>query len=47
MSTTDIRTISDQDLVQQYINGHEAGLEELIRRHKSKIYTSIYHLVKD
>ena len=47
MSNTDIRSISDQDLVQQYINGHEASLEELIRRHKSKIYTSIYHLVKD
>lgn len=47
MGTPDIRTISDQDLVQQYINGHEASLAELIRRHKTKIYTSIYHLVKD
>jgi RNA polymerase sigma-70 factor (ECF subfamily) len=47
MSTKAIRLISDQDLVQQYIKGQEASLEELIRRHKSKIYTSIYHLVKD
>lgn len=47
MGTPDIRTISDQDLVQQYINGHESSLAELIRRHKTKIYTSIYHLVKD
>lgn len=38
---------SDQDLIHQYVNGHESCLEELIRRHKSKIYTSIYLLVKD
>jgi RNA polymerase sigma factor (sigma-70 family) len=47
MGNTNIHLMSDQDLVQQYISGHETGLEELIRRHKSKIYTSIYHLVKD
>ena len=38
---------SDQDLIHQYIHGQELCLEELIRRHKSKIYTSIYLLVKD
>lgn len=38
---------NDQELIHLYINGHEQGLEELIRRHKSKIYTSIYLLVKD
>ena len=38
---------SDQELVHLYIAGQEAGLEELLRRHKSKIYTSIYLLVKD
>ncbi len=38
---------SDQDLVTLYINGDESVLEELLRRHKSKIYTSIYLLVKD
>jgi len=47
MGNTNIHSMSDQDLVQLYIIGHETGLEELIRRHKSKIYTSIYHLVKD
>lgn len=47
MSVINIQTISDQDLVHQYINGHEQSLEELVRRHKSKIYTSIYLLVKD
>ena len=47
MSAIKIQSISDQELVSQYINGHELSLEELIRRHKSKIYTSIYLLVKD
>lgn len=38
---------NDQELVHLYITGQETGLEELVRRHKSKIYTSIYMLVKD
>ncbi|MGY4386329.1 RNA polymerase sigma factor (sigma-70 family) [Pedobacter sp. UYP24] len=38
---------NDQDLVKLYLNGEESVLEELLRRHKSKIYTSIYLLVKD
>lgn len=38
---------SDQDLVKLYLNGEEFVLEELLRRHKSKIFTSIYLLVKD
>ncbi|HCN82999.1 MAG TPA: RNA polymerase subunit sigma-24 [Sphingobacteriaceae bacterium] len=42
-----LRTNSDQELVHLYTTGNETGLEELIRRHKSKIYTSIYLLVKD
>ena len=42
-----IQSESDQDLIHQYIAGHESCLEELIRRYKSKIYTSIYLLVKD
>lgn len=47
MSSINIPSISDQELVNQYIHGHESSLEELIRRHKSKVYTSIYLLVKD
>lgn len=47
MSTINIQLVSDQDLVNQYINGQETSLEELISRHKTKIYTSIYLLVKD
>jgi len=33
--------------VKLYLNGDESVLEELLRRHKNKIYTSIYLLVKD
>ncbi len=39
--------VSDQELIKHYLEGKESGLIELIRRHKSKIYTSIYFLVKD
>ena len=42
-----LQQYSDQDLVKLYLSGNEAVLEELLRRHKSKIYTSIYLLVKD
>lgn len=38
---------SDQELVKLYLAGDESVLDELLRRHKSKIYTSIYLLVKD
>jgi len=38
---------TDQELVHLYLNGKEVALTELITRHKSKIYTSIYLLVKD
>lgn len=39
--------LNDQDLVTLYLSGNESALAELLRRHKSKIYTSIYLLVKD
>jgi RNA polymerase sigma factor (sigma-70 family) len=43
----DLQLKSDQDLIHAYITGDEGGLVELIRRYQSKIYTSIYLLVKD
>jgi len=43
----DFHLKSDQDLIHLYIAGEEGGLVELIRRYQSKIYTSIYLLVKD
>lgn len=39
--------LSDQELVSQYLAGNELALERLIHRHKDKIYTSIYLMVKD
>lgn len=38
---------TDQEIIHLYINGDEAGLEELLERYKSKVYTSIYVRVKD
>lgn len=42
-----LQEYSDQDLVKLYLTGEESVLEELLRRHKTKIYTSINLLVKD
>ncbi len=42
-----LQQYSDQDLIRLYLGGEELVIEELLRRHKSKIYTSIYLLVKD
>ena len=39
--------LSDQELISQYIEGDELALERLILRHKNKVYTSIYLMVKD
>jgi RNA polymerase sigma-70 factor (ECF subfamily) len=37
----------DSQLVSQYINGNEVAFEELVNRHKSRIFTTIYMIVKD
>jgi RNA polymerase sigma factor (sigma-70 family) len=37
----------DATLVSLYKNGSEAAFEELVRRHKSRIYTTIILIVKD
>lgn len=39
--------ISDRELLHAYVNGNEACLEMLIKRHKRKIFTSIYLIVND
>jgi len=41
------QSMSDQQLVSQYLKGDESSLELLISRHKSKIFTSIILFVKD
>lgn len=38
---------SDSQLVSLYRNGNEEAFEVLLHRHKSRIYTSIYLIVKD
>ncbi|MEO5890086.1 MAG: sigma-70 family RNA polymerase sigma factor [Ferruginibacter sp.] len=39
--------LSDQQLVHLYMDGNAAALSTLVTRYKSKLYTSIYLLVKD
>ncbi|MEH0157770.1 RNA polymerase sigma factor [Limibacter armeniacum] len=39
--------ISDCELINQYKNGNEAAFETLLKRHKNKLFTSIYLIVKD
>ena len=38
---------SDQELINQYLSGNQLALERLILRHKNKVFTSIYLMVKD
>ena len=39
--------VSDSKLVSLYKEGHEAAFEQLVDRHKAKIFTAIYMIVKD
>ena len=39
--------VSDSKLVSQYKSGSEAAFEELVSRHKSRVFTTIYLIVKD
>jgi RNA polymerase sigma factor (sigma-70 family) len=39
--------ISDKELIRSYICGDENSIQILIRRHKDKIYTYIYLIIKD
>lgn len=39
--------LSDQALIDLYVNGDDKSFEILVHRHKSKIYTSIILFVKD
>jgi len=41
------KNISDQELINNYLNGDEKSFEILLTRHKSRIYTQIYLFVKD
>ncbi len=39
--------LTDQQLINDYLNGNDSSFEILLNRHKDKIYTSIYLFVKD
>jgi RNA polymerase sigma factor (sigma-70 family) len=39
--------LSDQELVSYYLKGNESALEILVKRHKKKIFSYIYLIVKD
>lgn len=40
-------TLTDEQAIQQFLKGETKAFELLIEKHKSKIFTSIYLLVKD
>ena len=42
-----VMLLSDQDLIQHYLNGNERAFEVLLNRHKTKIFTSIYLFTRD
>jgi len=42
-----INELTDQELVNAYVNGNSDALSSLVERYKNKIFTSIYMLVKD
>ncbi|HEX5626098.1 MAG TPA: sigma-70 family RNA polymerase sigma factor [Saprospiraceae bacterium] len=42
-----VSNLTDQALIDQYLQGDEKSFAELINRHEQKIYTSIYLFVKD
>jgi RNA polymerase sigma factor (sigma-70 family) len=42
-----IINLTDQQLIQLFVNGNSEALEELVNRHKDRIFTSIVLLVKD
>jgi RNA polymerase sigma factor (sigma-70 family) len=39
--------VNDSELVSLYIQGDEKAFAKLVQRHKSKIYTTVYLIVKD
>jgi RNA polymerase sigma-70 factor (ECF subfamily) len=42
-----MNNLTDQQLIHLFIEGNSDALSNLIERHKDKIYTSIYLLVRD
>ncbi len=47
MQVNPLSLINDQDLILLYLDGNEKAFETLLRRHKARIYTSIYLFCRD
>jgi RNA polymerase sigma-70 factor (ECF subfamily) len=47
MQATHAVQLADQELIEMYLDGNEKAFEILLRRHKARIYTSIYLFCKD
>ena len=43
----ELKKMSDQELIKQFLKGNQKGIEVLIHRHKEKVYTYILIIVKD
>ncbi|MBL7962220.1 MAG: sigma-70 family RNA polymerase sigma factor [Flavobacteriales bacterium] len=41
------KVLTDQELVDRYIAGHEQAFETLLHRHKRKVWSHIYLMVRD
>jgi RNA polymerase sigma-70 factor (ECF subfamily) len=42
-----VTQLNDKELILSYLDGNEKAFEELLSRHKQRIFTSIYLFVKD
>ncbi len=42
-----LKPLNDQQLIHNYLGGNDRAFEELLNRHKDRIYTQIYLFVKD
>ena len=42
-----LKSLTDQELISLYLNNHPTAFETLLKRHRDKVYTSIYLFVKD
>ena len=38
---------SDQELVNRFVNGDQSAIEQLVYRHKNKVYSYIYLIVRN
>lgn len=43
----ELKKLPDQELISQFLSGNQQAIEVLISRHKDKVYTYIFLLVKD